>query len=58
MILVTRRRKSSLVSPVPVFLEDMLSLPPKYEIENLIGLVTIKNCNSRDVWCRIVEHIE
>ena len=57
MILVTRRRKSSLVSPVPVFLED-ISLPPKYEIENLIGLVTIKNCNSRDVWCRIVEHIE
>ena len=45
MILVTRRRKSSLVSHVLVFLEDMLSLSPKREIENLVGLVPIENYN-------------
>jgi len=39
MILVTHRRKSSLVSVVLVFLEDVLSLPPKCEIENLVGVV-------------------
>jgi len=45
MILVTRRRKSRLVSPLPMFLENVLSLSPKCEIENLVGLVPIENYN-------------
>ena len=58
MILVTHRRKSSLLSHVLVFLEDMLSLPPKCEIENLVSLVAIENYNRRDVWHKVVECIE
>ena len=27
------------------FLEDVLSLPPKCEIENLVGVVPIETCN-------------
>ena len=49
---------SSLVSYVPVFLEDVLSLPPKCEIENLVGLVPIENCNRRDIWYIVVERIQ
>jgi len=49
MILVTCSLKSSLVSHVPVFLMDVLSLSPKCEIENLVGLVSIENCN-RSSW--------
>ena len=49
MILVTCKRKSSIVNHVIVFLEDVLSLPPKFEIENLVGLVPIENCNHKDV---------
>ena len=45
MIQVTRRQKSSLVSVVLVFLEDVLSSPPKCEIENLVGVVPIETCN-------------
>ena len=41
-----------------MFLKNVLSLPPKCEIENLVGLVPIENCNPRDVWYRVVEHIE
>ena len=52
------RRKSSLVIFVPMFFEDVLSLPPKCEIENLVGLVPIENYNHRDVWYRVVERIE
>jgi len=58
MILVTRRRKSTLVSQVPMFLEYVLSLPPKCKIENLVGLVPIENCNRKDVWYRVVERME
>ena len=49
MNLVNRRRKSSLVSVVLVFLKDVLSLPPKCEIENLVGVVPIETCN-RSSW--------
>ena len=28
-----------------MFLEDVLSLPPKCEIENLVGVVPIETCN-------------
>ena len=58
MTLVNRRWKSSLVSVVLVFLEDVLSLPPKCKIENLVGLVPIENCNRKDVWYRVVERME
>ena len=49
MTLVNRRWKSSLVSFVLVFLEDVLSLPPKCEIKNLVGVVPIDTCN-RSSW--------
>ena len=46
MILVNGRWKSILVSVILVFLEDALSLPPKCEIENLVGVVPIESYNS------------
>jgi len=49
MNLVNRRRKSSLVSVVLVFLKDVLSLPPKCNIENLVGVVAIETYN-RTSW--------
>ena len=49
MILVNRRLKSSLVSTILMFLEDVLSLQPKCEIENLVGVVPIETCN-RSSW--------
>ena len=33
------------MSVVLVFLEDVFSLPPKCEIENLVGVVPTKTCN-------------
>jgi len=49
MILVNHRWKSSLVSVVLVFLKDVPSLPPKCEIENLVGVVPVETCN-RSSW--------
>ena len=49
MILVNHRRNSSLVSVVLVLLKDVLSLQPKWEIENLVGVVLIETCN-RSFW--------
>ena len=45
MILVNHRWKSTLVSVVLVFLKHVLSLPPKCEIKNLVGVVLIETCN-------------
>jgi len=49
MTLVNHRQKSSLVSVVLVFLQDVFSLPPKCKVENVVGVVPIETCN-RSSW--------